>query len=548
MMKGVRKKSSSPEEDPDRRVADTRSDVRRDIVLLCISGLALVFSMICRDLFPVDPAWIAAVLCGSPILWEAAKGLAERGDIKADVLVSVALIAALAIGETFAAAEVAFIMRFGSLLEELTVRKARKGIERLLLLKPDKARVLRDGDETLVPAGEVRRGDVLRVLPGEKIPADGRIIEGFSSVDMSVLTGESMPVDKSAGDEVMGGTINLFGSFDMTAEKTGEDSSLSRMIRMTESADVGKAPIVRKADRWATVIVLGAMLSAFLTWLFTREIIRAVTVLVVFCPCSMVLATPTAISAAIGNLTARGILVRRGDALERLAEVKRAAFDKTGTLTWGQPDVAAVESFVPAMTKEDVLVLAAAAEKRSEHPLARAVVRGCPSGSASLPAVRDFIMLPGRGIEGTIGERRILVGPDLRGRGRRVRRRCGAGRPGEAGRAKRRRSYTVGGGGTGFADRRQPGSRAEHCPAAGDTGMESPMPSGEQAGVHHRLGAERHPCVHDGRRGQRCAGAESRARGDRHGRDRQRHCRGVRGYHAGKRRHPSASSPSGALP
>ena len=410
MMKGVRKKSPSPEEDPDRRVADTRSDVRRDIVLLCISGLALVFNMICRDLFPVDPAWIAAVLCGSPILWEAAKGLAERGDIKADVLVSVALIAALAIGETFAAAEVAFIMRFGSLLEELTVRKARKGIERLLLLKPDKARVLRDGDETLVPAGDVRRGDVLRVLPGEKIPADGRIIEGFSSVDMSVLTGESMPVDKSAGDEVMGGTINLFGSFDMTAEKTGEDSSLSRMIRMTESADVGKAPIVRKADRWATVIVLGAMLSAFLTWLFTREIIRAVTVLVVFCPCSMVLATPTAISAAIGNLTARGILVRRGDALERLAEVKRAAFDKTGTLTWGQPDVAAVESFVPAMTKEDVLVLAAAAEKRSEHPLARAVVRGCPSGSASLPAVRDFIMLPGRGIEGTIGERRILVG------------------------------------------------------------------------------------------------------------------------------------------
>ena len=315
-MKGVRKKSPSPEEDPDRRVADTRSDVRRDIVLLCISGLALVFSMICRDLFPVDPAWIAAVLCGSPILWEAAKGLAERGDIKADVLVSVALIAALAIGETFAAAEVAFIMRFGSLLEELTVRKARKGIERLLLLKPDKARVLRDGDETLVPAGDVRRGDVLRVLPGEKIPADGRIIEGFSSVDMSVLTGESMPVDKSAGDEVMGGTINLFGSFDMTAEKTGEDSSLSRMIRMTESADVGKAPIVRKADRWATVIVLGAMLSAFLTWLFTREIIRAVTVLVVFCPCSMVLATPTAISAAIGNLTARGILVRRGDALD----------------------------------------------------------------------------------------------------------------------------------------------------------------------------------------------------------------------------------------
>ena len=168
MMKGVRKKSPSAEEDPDRRVADTRSDVRRDIVLLCISGLALVFSMICRDLFPVDPAWIAAVLCGSPILWEAAKGLAERGDIKADVLVSVALIAALAIGETFAAAEVAFIMRFGSLLEELTVRKARKGIERLLLLKPDKARVLRDGDETLVPAGEVRRGDVLRVLPGEK--------------------------------------------------------------------------------------------------------------------------------------------------------------------------------------------------------------------------------------------------------------------------------------------------------------------------------------------------------------------------------------------
>ena len=393
-----------------RRASGDRKNVKHDIVLLCVSGAALAMSVICRGLFPADPAWIAVVLCGAPIVFDAASGLVERMDIKADVLVSVALIASLIIGETFAAAEIAFIMRLGSLLEELTVRKARAGIESLLRLKPRRARVLRHGNQTVIPAEEVRRGDILRILPGETIPADGEIIEGSTSVDLSILTGESLPVDKGVGDEVIGGTINRYGSFDMCADRVGDDSSLARMIRLAEAADVSKARIVGLADRWAARIVAAALLAAAATWLLTHEIIRAVTVLVVFCPCSMVLATPTAITAAMGNLTKRGVLLHRGDALERLAEIKCAAFDKTGTLTRGRPDVAAVESFDASMTEDDVLILAAAAEKRSEHPLARAVVRGYHRSLSTLPEAGDFRMQPGRGVECTIGERRVLVG------------------------------------------------------------------------------------------------------------------------------------------
>ena len=409
-MEEVTKKTWSDRAEQTRRAPDDRNSVKRDAVLLCISGAALVLSMAFRDLLPVDPAWIAVLLCGCPIVCGAAAGLVRSFDIRADVLVSAALVASLIIGETFAAAEVAFIMRLGSLLEELTVKKARSGIERLLRLKPRRARILRNGEATVIPAGEVRRGDILRVLPGETIPADGTIIEGTTSVDMSILTGESMPSDRGIGDEVVGGTINRYGSFDMCADKVGEDSSLARMIRLAESADVSRAKIVRLADRWATWIVLAALLSAVITWLVTREAIRAVTVLVVFCPCSMVLATPTAVTAAMGNLTKRGVLVQRGDALERLSEVKCAAFDKTGTLTRGRPDVVAVESFVPSLTKDDVLILAAAAERRSEHPLAQAVVRGCHRSLGTLPEIRDFVTQPGQGIEGTIGDKHVLVG------------------------------------------------------------------------------------------------------------------------------------------
>ncbi|MDO5378852.1 MAG: cation-translocating P-type ATPase, partial [Clostridia bacterium] len=349
---------------------------------------------------------------GVPIVLEAVVGLVTRFDIKADVLVSVALIAAVVIHEDFAAGEVAFIMQLGGLLEELTVAKAREGIEKLVRLTPQTARVLDNGEERMVPAERVKVGDRLRVLPGEVIPVDGIIVEGQTSVNQAVMTGESLPVDKSEGDEVSSGTVNQFGAFDMRSTRVGEDSSIQRMIRLVQSADAGKAKIVGLADRWATWIVVIALSAAALTFLLTREIIRSVTILVVFCPCALVLATPTAIMAAIGNATKHGFLVREGDALERLARVSKIAFDKTGTLTFGTPEVVGLESFDgERWSPERLFSLAAAAEARSEHPLGQAIVRGYRARfqGAIAPAAR-FRMLPGRGIWAEVDGMTVLAG------------------------------------------------------------------------------------------------------------------------------------------
>ena len=384
---------------------------RRDIAFLAVSGIALLISIFGGLDLPVDPAWVAILLCGVPILLEALHGLITAFDIKADVLVSIALVASVIIGEDFAAGEVAFIMQLGALLEELTVARARAGIEKLVKLTPRTARVLHDGQADILPAEQVRVGDLVRVLPGETIPVDGVIVSGQTSVNQAIMTGEPMPVDKSAGDSVASGTVNQFGSIDLRAGKVGEDSSIQRMIRLVQTADAGKAKIVGLADRWATWIVVIALSAAVLTWLFTGQIIRAVTILVVFCPCALVLATPTAIMAAIGNATHHGFLVREGDALERLASVRRVAFDKTGTLTLGAPRVAAVHTLCPELDEAALFTLVAAAEQLSEHPLGKAIVTSWrENGAGLLPAADQFQMLPGRGVQAVVEGRTILAG------------------------------------------------------------------------------------------------------------------------------------------
>ena len=388
------------------------NETKRSILFLVISGLSLLISFLEPEGILFNTAWIAILLCGIPIIKEAIEGLVTRFDIKADVLVSLALIASVIIGEIFAAGEVAFIMQIGSLLEELTVAKARAGIEKLVHLTPLTARKILNGKEIVLPAKEVAVNDVLRVLPGETIPVDGVILSGETSVDQAVMTGESLPVDKGPGDEVSSGTVNQFGSFDMKASRVGEDSSIRRMIRLVQSADAGKAKIVRLADRWATWIVVIALTAAALTWLISGQIIRAVTILVVFCPCALVLATPTAIMAAIGNATKHGFLVREGDALERLAQVSQVAFDKTGTLTYGKPQVAAVESFSPDISSEKLYLLAAEAELRSEHPLGKAVVQGYKQSypETAPEAPQSFSMLPGKGVKAMADHVEVLAG------------------------------------------------------------------------------------------------------------------------------------------
>ena len=391
----------------------TENEMRVTVVCALLSAVSLALSLTgtFNDALPVDIAWVAIVLCGFPILLGAARGVILEHDIKADLLVALALVASVGIREYFAAGEVALIMQIGSLLEDYTSEKARRGIEKLIGLKPRTARVRRDGSDVILPADEVRAGDVLTVLAGETIPADGTILEGRTSIDQSVMTGESIPVDKKEGDTVTSGTTNRFGTFSMRADRACGDSSLQRMIRLAEEADANKAPIVSLADRWATWLVAAALLCALLIWLFTGEFVRAVTALVVFCPCAFILATPTAVVAGIGNAARYGILIRSGDALERLSRVRRIAFDKTGTLTHGRPQVTAFRSLDASFTDDDILRLAARVERYSGHPLGKAVVASFQERTGEDPEpVSDSHTITGRAVSGRIGGTEVAVG------------------------------------------------------------------------------------------------------------------------------------------
>ena len=387
------------------------NETSRTVLSILLGSVALVLSFFEIKPLGLDPAWVAIIVCGVPIICEAAHAMATEFDVKADLLVSLALIASVVIGEYFAAGEVAVIMTLGALLEDITVARARSGIEKLVKLTPETARLVENGVERVVPASEVTRGAVVRVLPGETIPVDGTIIQGETSVDEAVMTGESVPVDKSAGDAVTSGTVNRFGAFTARADTVGSDRTIERMIKLVQSADAGRAKIVRMADRWATWIVAGALFSAILTWLITGEAERAVTILVVFCPCALVLATPTAVMAAVGCAAGRGVLVRAGDALERLAQVKRVCFDKTGTLTEGKLSVAAVMP-IDGVSSERLLAVLVSLERLSEHPIGKAVVSYWKKtkGEALPASPESFVMTGGRGVSGVVAGKQAAAG------------------------------------------------------------------------------------------------------------------------------------------
>lgn len=390
------------------------NEPKETLVCAVTSAISLVLSItgVLKNVLPIDIAWIAIVLCGTPILIGAFKGVVFEHDIKADLLVSLALIASAATGEFFAAGEVALIMQIGSLLEDYTSGKAKEGIERLISITPQTARVLRDGKTDTIPVEEVKKGDLLSVLAGETIPVDGTIVEGETSIDQSVMTGESIPVDKKAGDKVSSGTMNRFGAFTMRADSLSSDSSLQRMIKLAKEAEENKAPIVTAADKWATWLVLIALSCAVVTWIVTGEFMRAVTVLVVFCPCAFILATPTAVLAGIGNAAKYGIIVRSGDALERLSGIKRVAFDKTGTLTYGKPKVSKAVSIDNKYSEDDILRFAALAEQQSEHPLGKAVWTAYAKKGGKNETVKDFKVMAGLGISAEIAGTKVMVGKE----------------------------------------------------------------------------------------------------------------------------------------
>lgn len=390
-----------------------KSETTKTITFIVISSICLLLSLVnsINNYLHFNLSWVAILLCGLPIIKEACISLYKEFDIKADVLVSLALIASVIIGETFAAGEIAVIMTIGALLEDLTVQKAQSGMESLIKLTPQKARVIRNKQEVMIDADDIQIGDIIRVIAGEIIPADGIIIKGEASIDESIMNGESLPVDKTVGDDVLSGTINQYSTFDMRASKTSSDSSLKRMIRLVKEADADKAPIVSLTDRWATWIVVIALVSSVITYLFTHEILRSVTILVVFCPCALVLATPTAIMAGIGNATKYGMLIKGGDIIERLSKVKNIAFDKTGTLTYGKLSIVDYKSFCSEYSDEEFIKILASVEAHSEHPLGKAITSYYKEKNDNqLLEVEDFTVHPGKGITAVLNSKNILVG------------------------------------------------------------------------------------------------------------------------------------------
>lgn len=392
------------------------NDILAGMPMTLIGGVFLIFSFVLPKIgivLSVDPAWVTVFISGIPLVYLAVWRIIHNpgiSKISSALLITIAMFAAIGIGDLFAAGEVAFIMAFGALLEEMTTNRAKKGLKNLISLAPVQGRKIENDKEIMIPAEQISRDDILRVLPGETIPVDGVIIDGETSVDQSIMTGESLPVDKFSGDEVFCGTLNRFGAIDIKATNVGQDSSLQKLIRMVQEAENKQAPMQRIADKCASWLVPVALIIAIVTGFATGDIVRAVTVLVVFCPCALVLATPTAIMAAIGQATKHGVIIKSGEALEKMGKVDTITFDKTGTLTHGKLQVSDVISFNTESDKDHILLMAASAEAKSEHPLGKAIVNDAINKKMNIIASSAFKMTTGKGIEAVVADKKMLCG------------------------------------------------------------------------------------------------------------------------------------------
>lgn len=380
-------------------ITDFLFGLKMTIISAIFLVIAVIFMILGIDTpIYLNPAWGAVIISGIPMLLLALTRLIREKWISSALLIAIAMVASLLIGEIFAAGEVAWIMALGALLEDWTVERAKKGLRNLINLTPQTGRRIVDGKEEMISVDEIKIGDTLRILPGESVPVDGEIINGTSSLDQSIMTGESLPIDKDVGDEVFCGTMNLYGAIDIKATRLGENSSLQKLIDLVKAADEKQAPTQRIADKWATWLVPVALIIAIAAWLITGNIERGVTVLVVFCPCALILATPTAIMAAIGQATKFGVLIKSGEALETLGGLNILVFDKTGTLTYGNLAVSDIISLKDDLDEMDVLNIVASCEELSEHPLAKAVLDKAKEVKIDIEEPQDFKMFPGKGV------------------------------------------------------------------------------------------------------------------------------------------------------
>lgn len=394
------------------------NDILSGLPMTIISGIFLVISLTLSILdlsVPVDPAWVSVIISGIPLIYLSIWRMIHNpgiSKISSALLISIAMIAAILIGDLFAAGEVVFIMAIGAILEDKTTKRAKKGLKNLIELAPRQGRLIENGKEIIIPAENIKQYDLLRILPGEAIPVDGTIVSGNTSIDQSIMTGEALPVDKGIEDSVFCGTINRFGAIDIKATKVGENSSLQKLIRMVKDAENKQAPMQRIADKCASWLVPVALLIAVTAYFATDNIVRAVTVLVVFCPCALVLATPTAIMAAIGQAAKHGVIIKSGEALEKMGKVDTIAFDKTGTLTLGTLEVSDIISFSEKINENDLLILTASAEARSEHPLGKAIVSYAKEKNIIFEEASDFFMEAGKGIYAQVLQKSLFCGSE----------------------------------------------------------------------------------------------------------------------------------------
>lgn len=379
-----------------------------------ISGIFLLLSfilMLGKIKLAFNPVWVTIFISGTPMFYYALRNITVNKKITVAVLISIAIISSIFIGEYFAAGEIAFIMALGELLEDYTIKRTNKGINRLISILPQKARIVRDNSEYSVDLEDVKINDIVRIKEGETIPFDGTIIKGSTQIDESTINGESLPKDKLEGDIVYSGTTNGLYVIDIKVDKLTKDSLLQKMIDLVQEAEKNKAPIARIIDKWASYLVPIALLLAISAYFITNDIIRAVTILVVFCPCALALATPTSIAAAIGLGAKNGIIIKSGTALEQMGKINVAAFDKTKTLTFGRLGVSDIILFDNDINNNDFLKYVASIEKLSNHPIGLSVYDYALNKNVNVyNDVDNFVSILGRGIKAKINGDWVLCG------------------------------------------------------------------------------------------------------------------------------------------
>jgi len=376
-------------------------------------GLALASYL--WDKGAVTPSWVgillalaSVVLNGLPIIWGAVQGLLQRR-INVDELVSLAILAALLHGEFLTAAVVSFVMVLGSIVEQATSDSARKAVESLITLAPETATVLVDGQPHTVSIADVKIEDIVLVKPGDHIPVDGIVKKGMTAIDESSMTGEPIPQEKNVGNAVFAGTLNQNGVVELETTRVGKDTTLGKIIKLVSEAEAHKPEAIRLIDRYARWFTPTILLCAGLAWLITGDISRAVTILIVGCPCALILAAPTAIIAGIGRAAKSGILVKGGTYLEEVGRTGVLLFDKTGTLTQGSPRV---EEIVAAEmgNSDKVLTQAASIEQNSTHPLAQAVLKAAHYAKVAISRAEDMVTEIGLGVKGYVNGSLVEVG------------------------------------------------------------------------------------------------------------------------------------------